>query len=62
MTSSIRRAQELFAVTVAGGRRGPHAAEVGAEREQPLALFVGQGARALLLAQRQLGFGLGQLR
>ena len=31
-------AQQLFAVAVGGRRRGPHAAEVGAEREQPLAL------------------------
>src|SRR6202034_482937 len=50
-------AQELFAVAVAGGRSGPHAPEVSAERKELLALGVGQGARPLLLAQRELGFG-----
>ena len=54
-------AQQLFAVAVGGRGRGPHAAEVAAEREQLLALSVGQRLRALLLAQRELGFGLGEL-
>ena len=54
-------AQQLLAVAVGGGRCGPHAAEVGAEREQPLALGRGQGAWSLLLAQRELGFGFGEL-
>ena len=54
-------AQQLLAVAVGGGRRGPHAPEIGAEREQTLALGRGQRARPLLLAQRELGFGLGEL-
>jgi hypothetical protein len=49
----------LFAVAVGGGGCGPHAAEVCAEREQLLTLGVGQGAGSLLLAQRELGFGVG---
>ena len=32
-------AEQLLAVAVGGRRRGPHAAEVGAERQQPLALL-----------------------
>jgi hypothetical protein len=55
-------AQQLFAVAVGGARRGPDAAEVGAECEQTVAFGVGQDARALLFAEGQLGFGLGQLR
>src|SRR5215217_5910278 len=51
-------AQELLAVAVGCARRGPDAAEVGAERQQPLALLVGEGARPLLFAQRELGLGL----
>ena len=53
-------AQQLFAVAVGGGGRGPHAAEVGAERKELLALGVGQGAWPLLLAKRELGFGFGE--
>ena len=34
-------AQQLLAVAVGGRRRGPDAAEVGAERQQPLALVLG---------------------
>ena len=53
-------AQELLAVAVGGCGRGPHAAEVCAEREQLLAFGVGQRPRSLLLAQRELGFGVGE--
>ena len=54
-------ADELLAIAV-GGRWGrPHAAEVRAEREQPLALLLSERAWTLLLAQRELGFGLGEL-
>src|SRR5919109_957464 len=52
---------QLLAVAVGGGRRGPHAPEVGAERQQPLALGLGEGAWALLLAQHEFGLGLGEL-
>ena len=55
-------AQQLFAVAVGGRGCGPHAAEIGAEREQLLALGVGQDPWALVLAQRELGLGLGELR
>ena len=54
-------AEQLFAVAVGGRGRGPHATEVGAEREQPLALVPGQRPRALLLAQREFGLCLGEL-
>jgi len=53
-------AQQLFAVAVGGARRGPHAAEVCAERQQLLALGFGERLGSLLLAQSQLGLGLGQ--
>ena len=53
-------AQQLFAVTVGGRGCGPHAAEVGAERQQPLALGLGQRAWSLLLAKCELGLGLGE--
>jgi hypothetical protein len=42
-------AQELFAVTVGGRGGGPHAPEVGAEREQSFALGRGEGAGALVI-------------
>ena len=54
-------AQQLLAVAVGGRRRGPHAAEVGAERQQLLALCLGERPRALVLAQRELGLGVGEL-
>ena len=54
-------AEQLLAVAVGGGGRRPDAAEVGAERQQLLALLVGERARSLLLAQRELGLGLGEL-
>ena len=41
-TSSTKRAQQLFAVLVGRGRRGPHPAEVGAEAEDGAALFVAE--------------------
>ena len=50
-------AQQLLAVAVGGRRRGPHAAEVGAKPEQLLALGRGERARALVLAQGELGLG-----
>ena len=54
-------AQQLLAVAVGGRGRRPDAAEVGAERQQLLALVLGERPRALLLAQRELGLGLGEL-
>ena len=53
-------AQKLLAVAVGGRRRGPHAAEVGAEPEQLLALGRGERAGALVLAKRELGLGGGE--
>jgi hypothetical protein len=38
-------AQELLSVAVGGCRCGPHASEVGAERQQSLALLVTQSPR-----------------
>jgi len=55
-----QRADELFAVAVGGARRSPHAAEVGGERQQLLTFGRREGARALALAQGQLGLGLGE--
>src|SRR5215207_194845 len=56
-----QRPQQLLAVAVGGRRCRPDAAEVGAECQQPLALVIGQRPRPLLLAQRELGFDLGEL-
>lgn len=55
-----QRADELFAVAVGGARRSPHAAEVGGERQQLPTFGRREGARALALAQGQLGLGLGE--
>jgi hypothetical protein len=54
-------ADQLLAVPVGSGGRGPHTAEVGTERQQPLALLRCEGAGSLLFAQRQLGLCLGEL-
>src|SRR6516165_2615177 len=56
-----QRSQKRLAIAVAGGRRRPHTAEIGAESQELLALLGGEGARALSLAQRELGLGLGEL-
>ena len=54
-------AEQLLAVPVSGRGRGPHAADVGAERQQPLALLRCERARLLLFAQRELGLCLAEL-
>src|ERR671918_30884 len=55
-----QRAQQLLAVPVAGGGRGPHPPDVRAERGQRGAFVVGERPGPRRLPPCQFGFGVGQ--
>lgn len=52
--------QQLLAVFVGGGRRGPHLVQVVAEGQDGGALVAGEGPGSCGLASGQLGFGVGE--